>query len=154
MHPTVGPSVGPLGETHFAYRAELPDERGNVVGSPFAVGYQIEHRILGWPIPRGRFLGVRHHEPARPAERRLVVAHGALIRVEARAETRGVSQGDEVCFSRIDKRANDRVSAVIAHGLELDGALHTLVEHLQLYRSEAVQRLAGSRRTATHAWIA
>jgi hypothetical protein len=42
----------------------------------------------------------------------------------------GVGQGDQVRLCRLDERAKDPVSAVVAHGFELDGALHTLVEHL------------------------
>src|SRR5215831_5628958 len=117
MHPSVRAAVRARGEAHFTYRSKLGDERGNAVRRSFSMGYQVEHRILRWPIPCGRVLRVWHNESAGPAERRLVVAHGALICVEPRSETGGVGHGDQIRLCRIDKRTNHSVSALVAHRL-------------------------------------
>src|SRR5215813_12843675 len=149
MNSAVRAAVRASGKAHFTDRTEPGDERGDTVRRTFSVRYQVEHRVLGWPIACGRVLRVWHHESAGPAECRLVVAHGALICVETRSEPGGVGQGDQIRLRRIDKGTNHTVSAVITNRLELDGALHALVEHLKLNPRESRQWLACTGRAAT-----
>src|SRR6516162_5442699 len=102
MHSTVRTAVWPPGEAYFANRTESGDERRDMVSRPFSMGYQVEHRVLGWPISCGRILRVRYYVAPGAAERRLVVAYRALICVEPSSQPGRVGHSDEVGVCRID----------------------------------------------------
>jgi hypothetical protein len=153
VHATVPAAVGPSREANLADRPEPLDEGRDTVGRSFSVRDQIEHRVLGLAEQARRILRVGHHEPARSAERRLVVADRALIAVETRAQARRVRASHQVRLCGIGVRAEPAIRAVIADRFELNCPLEPLREQRELDRGQPGEWRSCAWRSAAHPGI-
>ena len=72
------------------------------------------------------------------------MAHGALIGIEARPESGGVGQGDDVRLRRIDGGPQRQIGAVVAGRLQLDGALQPTRRTIHCGLVESTIRFGGA----------